>query len=42
MLRMTNGSVKENSVRESKVIREIYEQYNESEILEVIEAGRLR
>jgi len=42
MLRTTYGSVKENSVRESKFIHELYKEYNESEICEVIQAGRMR
>jgi len=42
LLRTTYGSVKENSVRKSKVIHELYKQYDESEIFEVIQTGRFR
>jgi hypothetical protein len=42
ILRTICGSGKANSIRESQVIHELYKQYNESEIFEVIQAGRLR
>jgi hypothetical protein len=42
MLRTIYWSLTEESISESKVIHDIYKQYNESQISEIIQAGRLR